>query len=84
MATVVRLVKSNPALAPLFLFGGSGIAAGIAYMGHCLRNNPDVIIAKTKPEKPWERIQPHENVKLWSPNKEFWDSRKPSAGASSQ
>ncbi|KAF9376831.1 hypothetical protein CPB97_010574 [Podila verticillata] len=76
MAGVFGLVRSNPALAPLFIFGGGGIVGGIAYIGHCLVNGPDVIINKTAPEKPWNRIQPHENAKLWSPNKEFWAERK--------
>ncbi|KAF9993408.1 hypothetical protein BGZ80_004696 [Entomortierella chlamydospora] len=76
MAGIVQLVKSNPALAPLFLFGGSGVMVGVAYMGHCLANGPDVIINKTAAEKPWNRIQPHENAKLYSPNKAFWENRK--------
>ncbi|KAG0276984.1 hypothetical protein BGZ95_006721 [Linnemannia exigua] len=76
MAGVVHLVKTNPALAPLFIFGGSGIVGGIAYIGHCLANGPDVVINKTAAEKPWNRIQPHENAKLWSPNKDFWQDRK--------
>ncbi|KAG0353928.1 hypothetical protein BC939DRAFT_503120 [Gamsiella multidivaricata] len=76
MSAVVNLVRTNPALAPLFIFGGSGIVGGVAYIGHCLANGPDVIINKTAAEKPWNRIQPHENAKLWSPNKEFWQQRK--------
>ncbi|KAF9355259.1 hypothetical protein BGX26_006807 [Mortierella sp. AD094] len=76
MSGVFQLVKSNPALAPLFLFGGSGIVGGVAYIGHCLANGPDVVINKSAAEKPWNRIQPHENAKLWSPNKDFWENRK--------
>jgi NADH dehydrogenase (ubiquinone) 1 alpha subcomplex subunit 4 len=30
MAGVLHLVKTNPALAPLFIFGGSGIVGGFA------------------------------------------------------
>ncbi|KAF9439268.1 NADH dehydrogenase 1 alpha subcomplex subunit 4 ndufa4 [Entomortierella beljakovae] len=76
MAGVIQLVRANPALAPLFVFGGSGIVGGIAYIGHCLTNGPDVTINKSNEVKPWNRIQPHENAKLWSPNKEFWQERK--------
>ncbi|KAG0048878.1 hypothetical protein BGZ83_006209 [Gryganskiella cystojenkinii] len=81
MSAAVKLVQQNPALAPLFLFGGGGIVGGIAYIGHCLANGPDVVINKTAAQKPWQRIQPHENAKLWSPNKEFWQERKERAEA---
>lgn len=40
------------------------LQTSLSYIGHCLANGPDVVINKTAAEKPWNRIQPHENAKV--------------------
>ncbi|CAG8454174.1 9410_t:CDS:2 [Paraglomus occultum] len=67
--------RKNPALIPLFVASGAGIIGSMTFAGYVLSTNPDVIINKTAPH-PWNRIQQHENAKLITINKEFFNSRK--------
>ncbi|CAG8455374.1 13899_t:CDS:2 [Ambispora leptoticha] len=74
MATA--FLKANPTLIPLFLACGGGVGGSIMYAFYTLRTNPDVIVNKVGNPQPWNRIAQHENAKLITINKQFFEDRK--------
>ncbi|KAG8752497.1 hypothetical protein FRC11_008298 [Ceratobasidium sp. 423] len=62
-----RFVASNPALAPLFAAVGAGVLGAGWFGAHVLKNNQEVLIARTTNPTPWNN--------LYSPNADFWKSR---------
>ncbi|BGP43912.1 hypothetical protein JCM10450v2_008117 [Rhodotorula kratochvilovae] len=76
MAAIVRLVKRDPSLTPLFVAVGGGIIAAVGISQHYLRTSPDVSINKKKRPEPWNDVEQHQNTKFKSYNPDFWASRK--------
>ncbi|KAH7320387.1 NADH-ubiquinone reductase complex 1 MLRQ subunit-domain-containing protein [Rhizoctonia solani] len=70
-----RFVTTNPALAPLFAAVGAGVVGAGWYGFHVLKNNQDVLIARTTNPTPWNNVRQDQNTKLYSPNADFWKSR---------
>ncbi|RIA88599.1 hypothetical protein C1645_774616 [Glomus cerebriforme] len=68
--------RQNPALIPLFVAAGTGIGAGICYSGYVLAKSPEVVVSRIGPQQPWNNIKQHENPKLFTINKKFFESRK--------
>jgi len=70
-----RFVVQNPALAPLFVAVGVG-CVGAAWFGyHNLAHNPDVITQRWSNPTPHNNVRQDQNIKLYSPNRDFWASR---------
>ncbi|KAG9286779.1 hypothetical protein G9A89_012329 [Geosiphon pyriformis] len=74
MAT--KFFVNNPALIPLFVACGGGVFGSVWYASHTLRNNPDVVLNKFGNPQPWNNIEQHQNVKLITINKKFFEDRK--------
>ncbi|KAL1921892.1 uncharacterized protein VTP21DRAFT_10534 [Calcarisporiella thermophila] len=70
-----QFIGKNKALAPLFVIVGAGISGGIGFMGYYL-NHPDVILNKRSNPRPWNAVKDHENTKLLTINKSFFEARK--------
>jgi len=70
-----RFVVSNPALAPLFVAVGAGVAGALWFGSHVLRNNQEVIVNRREKPEPWNYVRQDQNTKLFSPNAQFWSSR---------
>ncbi|CAG8548663.1 14620_t:CDS:2 [Funneliformis caledonium] len=68
--------RQNPALIPLILAAAGGVTAGITYAGYTLVKSPEVVISRFGPQQPWNNIKQHENPKLITINKQFFESRK--------
>ncbi|CAB4423955.1 unnamed protein product [Rhizophagus irregularis] len=68
--------RTNPALLPLFVAAGAGIFGGVGYAGYTLAKSPEVVVNRITPQQPWNKIKQHENPKLITINKEFFESRK--------
>ncbi|KAF8327884.1 ubiquitin-related domain-containing protein [Cantharellus anzutake] len=68
----------NPALAPLFVAVGAGIAGATWFGSHYLRNNPDIIVDKRNTPQPWLNVRQDQQTKLYTPseNGSFWASRQ--------
>ncbi|GAA5902294.1 NDUFA4 family protein [Sporobolomyces salmoneus] len=73
----LRLLRRDPSLSPLFVAVGLGVVGALGFGVHYLRNSPDVIVRKNGDKEPWNRVQPGQNTKLYSPeqNREWWASR---------
>jgi len=74
MATV--FFRQNPALIPLFVAAGIGVFGGFGYAGYTLAKSPEVVVNRIGPQQPWNNIKQHENPKLITINKEFFEGRK--------
>ncbi|KAJ1301778.1 hypothetical protein OPQ81_009007 [Rhizoctonia solani] len=83
-----RFVASNPALAPLFAAVGAGVVGASWFGFHVLKNNQEVLIARSTNPTPWNNVRQDQNTKashipryihpfllLYSPNTDFWKSR---------
>ncbi|GBB94266.1 hypothetical protein RclHR1_02320021 [Rhizophagus clarus] len=68
--------KQNPALIPLFVAASAGICGGVGYAGYTLAKSPEVVVNRIAPQQPWNKIKQHENPKLITINREFFESRK--------
>ncbi|CAD6581967.1 MAG: hypothetical protein CYPHOPRED_001754 [Cyphobasidiales sp. Tagirdzhanova-0007] len=75
MAAVAAFMKANPALYPLAAAMILGVGGGVAFGVHYLVNSPDVVVNKRATRDPWNRIQQHQNSKLFSWNNDFWKDR---------
>ncbi|BGP35829.1 hypothetical protein JCM10296v2_007681 [Rhodotorula toruloides] len=75
MASVARLVRRDPSLTPLFVAVGGGVVGALAFGAHYLRNSSDVIVNKRKHPEPWNDVEQHKNTKLFSSNRDFWQTR---------
>ncbi|KAL1921321.1 uncharacterized protein VTP21DRAFT_11037 [Calcarisporiella thermophila] len=74
--TFIHFMSKNKPLIPLFMAVGAGLVGGVAFMGYNLAYNPDVILDKTGDRQPWNRIKQHQNSKLLTINKEFFENRR--------
>ncbi|KAG0748900.1 hypothetical protein G6F57_004151 [Rhizopus arrhizus] len=68
----ISLIRSNPALAPLFVFAGGGVTAAFAYSLHVLRTHPEIEIDKKNNPYPWQHIHQDENIKLMHTHPDFY------------
>ncbi|KAL8292296.1 hypothetical protein RQP46_001762 [Phenoliferia psychrophenolica] len=71
-----RFIASQPALMPLFLAVGLGMAGSAAFAGHYLSNNQDVVIRKSASRDPWNNVTQGTNTKLFSYRPEEWAARQ--------
>jgi len=69
-------LKNNLALVPLFVVSGVGIAGSLSYALYTLRYSPEVVVNRASDPHPWNRIQQHENHKLMTINKGFFEKRR--------
>ncbi|GAA5877325.1 hypothetical protein JCM1840_007197 [Sporobolomyces johnsonii] len=70
-----RLLRRDPSLIPLFVAAGAGVLGAVGFGIHYLRNNPDVVIKKSRSRDPWNDVHQGQNTKLFSYNPSFWASR---------
>jgi len=70
-----RFIYNNPALAPLFVAVGGGCIGAVGYGIYRLRYDPDVLTQRWVNPTPHNNVRQDQNIKLWSPNREFWQSR---------
>ncbi|GAA5938137.1 NDUFA4 family protein [Sporobolomyces koalae] len=71
----LRLLRRDPSLSPLFVAVGLGVVGALGFGVHYLRNSPDVVVRRSGDKEPWNRVEQGKNTKLFSPNKEWWNSR---------
>ncbi|XP_068439288.1 cytochrome c oxidase subunit NDUFA4-like [Clinocottus analis] len=76
LATVVKQLKSHPALIPLFIFIGGGATMSVLYLGRLALKNPAVSWDPKNNPEPWNRIQPNQQYKLFSMNMDYSKLKK--------
>ncbi|KAK4331076.1 NADH dehydrogenase [Rhodotorula toruloides] len=54
---------------------GGGVVGALAFGAHYLRNSSDVIVDKKRHPEPWNDVEQHKNTKLFSSNRDFWQTR---------
>ncbi|KZT59041.1 hypothetical protein CALCODRAFT_494044 [Calocera cornea HHB12733] len=70
-----RFVANNPALAPLFVAVGAGCVGAVGYGVWKIAYDPDVLTQRWANPTPHNKVRQDQNIKLYSPNREFWASR---------
>ncbi|CAG8684221.1 14837_t:CDS:2 [Acaulospora morrowiae] len=68
-------LKKNLALAPLFVASGVGVFGSLTYALYTLTYSPEVVVNRSN-QQPWNLIQQHENHKMITINKEFFEKRR--------
>ncbi|KAM6951291.1 cytochrome c oxidase subunit NDUFA4-like [Aplochiton taeniatus] len=76
IAFVSKLLKSHPALIPLFIFIGGGAVMSVTYIGRLALRNPDVSWDRTNNPEPWNKLAPTDQYKLFTVNMDYSKLKK--------
>ncbi|CAJ0826210.1 11838_t:CDS:2 [Entrophospora sp. SA101] len=71
-----NFLRQNIALVPLLVAASGGVVVGAAYGIYTLTTCPDVVLKRLDGQQPWNKIEQHQNYKLMTINKEFFNARK--------
>ncbi|GAA99672.1 uncharacterized protein L969DRAFT_87006 [Mixia osmundae IAM 14324] len=71
---MIGFLARNPVLSPLFVAVGGGVVGALGFGAYYVAKSPDVVVNK-RIKDPWNDILPGHNTKLWSHNKDWWQSR---------
>ncbi|KAJ8414227.1 hypothetical protein AAFF_G00050970 [Aldrovandia affinis] len=71
IGTVVKQLKSHPALIPLLFFIGGGAAMSMMYLGRLALRNPDVSWDRKNNPEPWNKLSPTDQYKFYSVNMDY-------------
>jgi len=71
-----NFLRQNIALIPLLAAASGGVVVGAAYGIYTLTTCPDVVLKRLDGQQPWNKIEQHQNYKLMTINKEFFNARK--------
>ncbi|RHZ52799.1 hypothetical protein Glove_457g72 [Diversispora epigaea] len=73
---VVTFLRQNQTIIPLVAICAGGVGAGLLYAMYTLKTSPEVAINKVGNPHPWNSIQQHQNAKLITINKDFFENRR--------
>ncbi|XP_074476330.1 cytochrome c oxidase subunit NDUFA4 [Sebastes fasciatus] len=76
LGTVVKQLKSHPALIPLFIFIGGGAVMSGMYLGRLALKNPDVSWDRNGNPEPWNNLKPDHQYKLFTVNMDYSKLKK--------
>nr|CAG8439748.1 8006_t:CDS:2 [Entrophospora candida]CAG8441607.1 3597_t:CDS:2 [Entrophospora candida] len=71
-----NFLRQNIALIPLLVAASGGVVGGAAYGIYTLTTCPDVVLKRLDGQQPWNKIEQHQNQKLLTINRDFFESRK--------
>lgn len=66
-----RQLKHHPALVPLFIFIGGGMAMSMTYLARLALRNPDVSWDRKNNPEPWSKNPPTYQYKFYSVNIDY-------------
>ncbi|KAG7505510.1 cytochrome c oxidase subunit NDUFA4 [Solea senegalensis] len=66
LATVRKQLINHPALIPLFIFIGGGVAMSMGYLARLALKNPDVSWDRKNNPEPWNKLGPNDQYKFYS------------------
>ncbi|XP_029311656.1 cytochrome c oxidase subunit NDUFA4 [Cottoperca gobio] len=76
IGTVIKQLKSHPALIPLFVFIGGGAIMSATYLARLALKNPAVSWDRKNNPEPWNSIKPDHQYKLYSVNMDYSKLKK--------
>ncbi|XP_026133452.1 cytochrome c oxidase subunit NDUFA4 [Carassius auratus] len=76
LSTVLKQLKSHPALIPLFVFIGGGATMSMLYLGRLALKNPDCSWDRKNNPEPWNKLGPNDQYKLFAVNMDYSKLKK--------
>ncbi|XP_034426145.1 cytochrome c oxidase subunit NDUFA4 [Hippoglossus hippoglossus] len=73
---VAKQLRSHPALIPLFIFIGGGVAMSATYLARLALKNPDVTWDHKNNPEPWNNLGPNHQYKLFAVNMDYSKLKK--------
>ncbi|XP_062382117.1 cytochrome c oxidase subunit NDUFA4 [Sardina pilchardus] len=76
ISTVLKQLKSHPALIPLFIFIGGGTGMSMLYLGRLATKNPECSWDRTNNPEPWNKVDPNHQYKMFTVNMDYSKLKK--------